>query len=113
MPMRKIAISFATGATALALTVAPLTVFAAGPATQPATPPSTQAAQPMHPGHEQWSHRTAVVQEALNSTGANLRIDGVLGPSTEQALKNYQRNHNLPVTGQLDHATMMRLDPIG
>jgi hypothetical protein len=86
-------------------------------ATQPneqAMHPSQQAMQPsQQPNHEQWSHRTAVVQEALNSTGADLRVDGVWGPNTEQALKTYQRDHNLPVTGHLDHATMMHLDPIG
>lgn len=119
--MHKIRMSLATGAAALVLSMAPLTAaLAAGaPATSPsppsssATSPSTQATRPVHPGHEQWSHRTAVVQEALDSTGANLRIDGVWGPNTEQALKNYQETHNLPVTGRLDHATMMRLDPIG
>lgn len=81
---------------------------------EPAMRPSKQAMQPtQQPNHEQWSHRTALVQEALNSTGADLRVDGVWGPNTEQALKTYQRDHNLPVTGHLDHATMMHLDPIG
>jgi peptidoglycan hydrolase-like protein with peptidoglycan-binding domain len=117
MPMRRTTTSLATAAAALALTVAPLGVaFAAGAPATPATsstPARTESSPPMHPGHQQWSQRTALVQDALNSTGAKLKVDGVSGPNTEQALKNYQRQNNLQVTGQLDHATMTRLDPIG
>jgi peptidoglycan hydrolase-like protein with peptidoglycan-binding domain len=58
-------------------------------------------------------HRVAVLQEALDSTGANIKIDGVWGPATEAALKHYQKQSNLPVTGKLDKATQARLDPIG
>jgi peptidoglycan hydrolase-like protein with peptidoglycan-binding domain len=58
-------------------------------------------------------HRVAVVQEALNSVGANLRIDGIWGPATEAALKHYQQQHGLQMTGELDQATRTQLDPIG
>jgi peptidoglycan hydrolase-like protein with peptidoglycan-binding domain len=58
-------------------------------------------------------HRVAVLQEALDSAGANLRIDGSLGPATEAALKHYQQQNGLQVTGKLDQATWAQLDPIG
>ena len=57
--------------------------------------------------------QAALLQEALDSTGANLRIDGVWGPATERALKHYQRQAGLPVTGKLDQANSSELDPIG
>src|ERR1700751_2390248 len=58
-------------------------------------------------------HGVALLQEALNSTGANLRADGIWGPNTETALRSYQRQHGLQVTGRLDTATRQALDPIG
>ena len=60
-----------------------------------------------------YSQRVALVQEALDSTGANVRIDGAWGPTTEAALKHYQRQNGLPVTGRLDKATQTKLDPTG
>ena len=59
------------------------------------------------------AHKVALVQEALNSTGADLKVDGVWGPNTESALRAYQRSHNLPATGHLGPATRAKLDPIG
>lgn len=37
-------------------------------------------------------------------------IDGTVGPRMRAALTRYQRNENLPVTGELDAETMVRLD---
>ncbi len=59
------------------------------------------------------AHKVALIQESLDSTGANLRIDGVWGPATEAALKHYQQQHGLQVTGQIDPATRTMLDPVG
>jgi peptidoglycan hydrolase-like protein with peptidoglycan-binding domain len=59
------------------------------------------------------AHRLAVLQESLDSTGANLRVDGVWGPNTQAALENYQQQNGLQPTGTLDSATRARLDPIG
>ncbi|MFL6597651.1 MAG: peptidoglycan-binding protein [Chthoniobacterales bacterium] len=33
-----------------------------------------------------------------------LAVDGVLGPATEAAIANYQRDYALPVTGAIDPA---------
>jgi peptidoglycan hydrolase-like protein with peptidoglycan-binding domain len=64
--------------------------------------------------HPAWSaHRVAVLQESLNSTGANLKVDGEWGPATAAALRAYQRQNGLKITGTIDTATMARLDPIG
>ena len=65
------------------------------------------------PHRDMSSHKIALVQESLDSTGAHIAIDGVWGPNTERALRNYQRSEGLNVTGRLDHATMQSLDPIG
>jgi|SRR5690349_10449052 peptidoglycan hydrolase-like protein with peptidoglycan-binding domain len=78
--------------------------------------PSSSVAQmssPTQERHAAYSHRVALWQEALDSVGANVRIDGVLGPATEAALKHYQQQNGLPTTGQLDAATQPTLDPIG
>jgi peptidoglycan hydrolase-like protein with peptidoglycan-binding domain len=49
------------------------------------------------------------VQTALNSHGAQLDVDGHMGPKTVAALKTFQKQHKLKVTGKLDHATAKAL----
>ena len=48
-------------------------------------------------------------QEALNKQGANLKVDGVMGPKTEAALKQYQQSHGMRATGELDDQTAASL----
>ena len=49
-------------------------------------------------------------QEALNATGYHLgEPDGKGGPATTAALKKFQVDRHLPVTGQLDVITMAAL----
>ena len=50
------------------------------------------------------------LQQALNSQGEKLNSDGVWGPATESALKQYQQKNGLPVTGQLDQQTRSKLN---
>jgi peptidoglycan hydrolase-like protein with peptidoglycan-binding domain len=46
------------------------------------------------------------VQERLKEAGFNPGpVDGQLGPQTREALKEYQKAHGLPQTGQLDEPT--------
>lgn len=46
------------------------------------------------------------VQRRLKQEGVDPgAIDGILGPKTEVALREYQRTHQLPETGKLDEAT--------
>jgi peptidoglycan hydrolase-like protein with peptidoglycan-binding domain len=50
------------------------------------------------------------VQQALQGIGVNPGpIDGVMGPRTQQAVRDYQKKENLPQTGQLDAATLQKL----
>ena len=53
----------------------------------------------------------AQVQTRLQQSGNyNGRIDGVWGPATEGAVRGYQQQHNMNVTGQLDNATLTSLN---
>ena len=53
--------------------------------------------------------RVAKVQMALNANGAQLDVDGRMGPKTVAALKAFQQQHNLKATGRVDAATMKAL----
>jgi glucose/arabinose dehydrogenase len=70
----------------------------------PAMPAPAPAPKPM-------SHQQLIqaVQTALNSNGAKLTVDGRMGPKTAAALRSYQRQHSLKVTGQPDAATLKAL----
>jgi hypothetical protein len=48
-------------------------------------------------------------QRALNDRGFDVAVDGLYGPNTEQALRDFQRQRGLPQTGQLDQQTMAAL----
>ena len=56
-------------------------------------------------------HSDAVrkAQVALNGQGYSLSVDGVRGPATEHALRDFQAKQGLAATGQLDSETMSRL----
>lgn len=49
------------------------------------------------------------IQQELQSVDSNLEVDGVWGDETVDALKEYQRNHGLEVTGRPDQQTLSRL----
>jgi Putative peptidoglycan-binding domain-containing protein len=52
----------------------------------------------------------ADVQAALQQLGYYAyAVDGVLGPATEAAIANYQRDYGLSVTGAIDPATVRLL----
>lgn len=48
-------------------------------------------------------------QEALNKHGANIKADGVMGESTRDELRKYQRKNSLTETGRIDDATAKSL----
>jgi hypothetical protein len=50
------------------------------------------------------------LQQILRSYGYNVIVDGAYGPQTAQAVRSYQRDVGLPVTGTADYAT---LDSLG
>jgi peptidoglycan hydrolase-like protein with peptidoglycan-binding domain len=49
------------------------------------------------------------VQQALNSRGANVSVDGVMGPQTRNALMDFQRQNNIDATGRVDQRTASAL----
>ncbi len=49
------------------------------------------------------------LQEALNKQGIAVKVDGVLDDATRAAVKKYQSQHHLPVTGEPDKATLDKL----
>ena len=50
------------------------------------------------------------VQESLRDKGYyHGHVDGVLGPQTREAIRQYQKSENLPVTGRLDGETAGKL----
>ena len=54
--------------------------------------------------------QVAQLQRALDANGANVRVDGVMGPDTQTALRNYQQQHGLQPTGELDAQTRTSLN---
>lgn len=49
------------------------------------------------------------LQEALNKQGIAVKADGVFGDDTRTAIRQYQSQHHLPVTGEPDKATLDKL----
>ncbi len=49
------------------------------------------------------------LQRALNEVGASLKVDGVYGPATEKAVRQFQRNKRLRVDGAAGPATRAKL----
>ncbi len=78
---------------------APAPVAAPAPPPPPAIPPGLTPAQ----------QHVAQIQTQLNAAGAQLQVDGRMGPQTRAALRAFQKQHNLKVTGRPDAATMKAL----
>ena len=51
----------------------------------------------------------SALQDALNKNGIPVKVDGVLGEQTRSAIRAYQTQHHLPVTGEPDLATLEKL----
>lgn len=49
--------------------------------------------------------RIRQAQQALDHTGAKLKVDGMMGPRTRKALRRFQRAHGLKTTGGLGPKT--------
>ena len=49
------------------------------------------------------------LQEALNSQGISVTVTGILNDETRAAVRKYQTQHHLPVTGDPDKATLDKL----
>ena len=75
----------------------------------PAPAPMAQPAPPPPPAPMKGPQLTQAVQSALNANGANLKVDGRMGPKTHAALRSYQRAHHLRPTGRPDPQTLQAL----
>jgi hypothetical protein len=69
----------------------------------PTTTASTSASSPTD------SKRVAAAQRALAKLGQKLDADGVMGPGTRGAIQRFERENNLPVTGELNPRTVKAL----
>jgi peptidoglycan hydrolase-like protein with peptidoglycan-binding domain len=76
------------------------------PVATPAPPPPPPA---IPPGLTPAQQHVAQLQTQLNAAGAQLTVDGKMGPQTRAALKAFQQQHNLKVTGRPDAPTMKAL----
>jgi peptidoglycan hydrolase-like protein with peptidoglycan-binding domain len=76
------------------------------PVAAPAPPPPAPA---MPSNLSPAQQRIAKLQMALNANGAQLDVDGKMGPATHDALKAYQSAHHLKATGRADAATRKSL----
>jgi hypothetical protein len=54
--------------------------------------------------------RIRAVQQALNDNGSDIGVDGVWGPNTRRALRDFQRSKGLDATGQLNRDTVAALN---
>jgi peptidoglycan hydrolase-like protein with peptidoglycan-binding domain len=88
---------------ALAAAVLAVTVTLAGGASN-----STALAQTTAPSAAS-SLSVKALQEELNKQGIAVKTDGVLGDDTRAAIRQYQSQHHLPVTGEPDKATLDKL----
>jgi murein L,D-transpeptidase YcbB/YkuD len=50
------------------------------------------------------------VQAALNQKGERVKVDGVWGPQTAEAVRDFQRKNGLQASGQLDDQTLQKLN---
>jgi peptidoglycan hydrolase-like protein with peptidoglycan-binding domain len=76
---------------------------------------TSQAAPAAKPKKNAALSRTRVehVQTALAQSGEDVPIDGLWGPKTSEALKDFQKSHGLKATGHLNHATVKALSKTG
>ncbi len=84
---------------------------------------AVSAQEPTAPAEQQTTAKPAVakhhhampnaevkaVQEALNQHGASLKADGIMGRATRKALKKFQKENGLKVTGRIDEPTKEKL----
>ncbi|HEY3897346.1 MAG TPA: peptidoglycan-binding domain-containing protein [Chthoniobacter sp.] len=75
-------------------------------------PPSANQQSPASDGADYGTPDTLIVnvQDALTHRGYATGVsNGTFGPMTETALSNFQRDHELPITGRIDGRTLKAL----
>ena len=75
------------------------------------TPPSAIRPPAPIPQQNPAARRIAGVQRALSEYGyGNLKITGTMGGETQSAIQKFEREHKMPVTGQVSDRLMRELD---
>lgn len=94
----------------LALTAAPVALAADQPAAEkPAVAAPAKAKKTKAVKAVKRSPKVRALQDTLNSKGAKLKVDGIMGKKTRMALKSFQKQNGLKVTGKVDAATKKAL----
>ncbi|MBL7181027.1 MAG: peptidoglycan-binding domain-containing protein [Pseudomonadota bacterium] len=95
----------------------PATAAPSEPAAEPAMQaPAQPAAAPAKAAHKKMakkampSEKIKAVQKALNTAGFTLQEDGFMGKKTKEALKKFQADNGLKVTGKADKETLAKLE---
>lgn len=89
------------GAAAILLAVALASMPSSNPTANAQTTPNTSASLPQS--------TVQALQEALNKQGIAVKADGVFSQETREAVRKFQSQHHLPVTGEADSATLAKL----
>jgi peptidoglycan hydrolase-like protein with peptidoglycan-binding domain len=92
-------------------TPAPAAAVPATPAPAAAAPGAAAPTKATHASAR--SARVEQLQNALNSNGATLTVDGKMGSKTKAALMDFQKAHGLKVTGRPDKETRDALKTTG
>lgn len=122
------AASSAAPAAPLPLDAAPAPVATPVPPAKPAAPRAAPAAAPaapmaekaaaspadlLPPGDVPVSPRVMDIQKALARLGYGpIRIDGIFGAATEEAIQRFERDRRLPVTGQMSDRVIRELTAV-
>jgi lysozyme family protein len=76
--------------------------------------PAAQSAPASVPQKDEPDPAVAAIQDALaRSAYGPLIADGVVGPDTREAIMRFQRDHNLPVIGDISDALVVELRATG
>ena len=71
--------------------------------------PQAQSGQQQSQSSSHSQETVKQVQQKLSDAGHQLEVDGIMGPKTQAALREYQQKNNLQASGQLDQKTMAAL----
>ena len=78
------------------------------------TAPSDEPDRPAEPAALASDPLLAVIQKALSQAAYGpVEVDGFMGPQTHDAIMRFQRDHNLPVTGEVSDALVIELRAAG
>ena len=80
------------------------------PGTMPTTSGSGLSSLPPAGNGQISGEQVRSVQQALQGKGMDPgAVDGVMGPRTQDAVRNFQKAQNLPQTGRIDAPTLQKL----